>query len=67
MKDLRSGFIYMDDGGPDVHFNPEHLVPPLDGMLEANDLVHTKVLVKVRHRANGRSRYSDEVRIAAEG
>ena len=65
VTELRSGFVYMDDGGPDVHFNPEHLEPPLDDMLQADTLIHTKVLVKVIYRPNGRSRHTDLVRGAA--
>ena len=57
----RSGFVFMDDEGPDVHFNPEHLDPTLSEMLRADNLVHTRVRVRVLHRPNGRSRYTNEV------
>ena len=65
----RAGFISMDDDGPDVHFNPEHLVPPLDALFDKPDggsLINTKVSAKVLYRANGHDRYTEEVREIAD-
>ena len=64
---VRSGFVFMDDRGPDVHFNPEHLDPALAELLRTDALIHTRVRVRVVHRPNGRSRHTDQVTLIPDG
>ena len=55
-----AGWIAMDDDGPDVYFQPEQLDDALADLLRHQDLVHTRVGVKVQYRRNGKERYTRE-------
>ena len=53
-----AGWIGMDDGGPDVYFQPKQLDPTLADLLSHDDLLHTRVGVRVFYRDNGHHRYA---------
>ena len=48
----------MGDGGPDVYFQPNQLDPTLADLLAQDDLLHTRVCVRVCYRDNGHHRYA---------
>ena len=58
----------MDDGGPDVYFQPKQLDATLADLLRHEDLLYTRVGVKVLYRENGHHRYTrDMVQFVGDG